>query len=79
MIFSATLRWTGAVCSAMKTDAVAAFADLLQQLVAADHRAGPIRSGRRVEGRGEHGLLLHQQHGREQLTDLTAKSGCCRA
>ena len=43
MIFSATRRRTGFSCSATQTDAEAAFADLLEQLVMADPLAGFLR------------------------------------
>ena len=42
MTLSATLRRTGSVCSAMKTTPMPAFADLLQELVRPDLRAGPF-------------------------------------
>ena len=58
MILSATLRRTGCSCSAMQTDAHAPLADLLEQLVGADHACrGALRSpgciDRRTMGRGE--------------------------
>ena len=43
MIFSATLRWTGCVLLGHEHHAHAPFADLLQQLVGADDRAGALR------------------------------------
>ena len=62
---------TGSVCSAIQTTAHAALADLLQELVRADDRAGPSaigssirsRSGRRLEERTE--LRLRFEQGRQ--------------
>ena len=45
MIFRATLRRTGCCLLGHEDDAEAAFADLLQQLVRADDRAGPLQEG----------------------------------
>ena len=50
MILSATLRRTGSLLLGHVDDAHAPFADLLEQLVRADHRAGPLRD-RRFIGR----------------------------
>ena len=67
MTFSATLRRTGSVCSATKTDAHAALADLLQQLVRADdacRAASPTgRLVRRVAVAVRGGRLLQEAAG----------------
>ncbi len=57
MILSATLRRTGCCCSATIDHAHAPFADLLQQLVRADDRAGAFakrRVDRRIQSGGRH-------------------------
>ena len=51
MIFSATLRRTGLGLLGHEDRAHAAFADLLQQLVGADQRAGPSSADRPPGGR----------------------------
>ena len=58
MIFRATFRRTGSRCDGQVHDAHAAFADLLQQLVGTDLRAGAfcevrhVRRGRQRDGGG---------------------------
>ncbi len=61
MIFTATTRFTGSACWAMKTDAHAAFADLLDELVAADGLAGPLGKGRIDVGVEPRGGLFFQE------------------
>ena len=56
MIFSATLRRTGRCLLGHVDDAHAPLADLFQQLVRADDRAGALGERRQVVGRGGAGL-----------------------
>ena len=60
MILSATVRWTGSRLLGHEDDAHAAFADLLQQLVGADDRAGPLGDARHFGSHAEAKWLLQK-------------------
>ena len=60
MTLSATLRWTGLGLLGHVDDAHAALADLLQQLVRADDRAGPLAARWHVHGAPETGTAAHR-------------------
>ena len=82
MILSATVRWIGSVCSAMNTTPMPAFADLLQQLVGPDDRAGAF-GDRRLVDRGRMAAIAmngaHRLMGFEELVDPCPQIGIVSA
>ncbi len=80
MIFKATLRWTGWVCSAMKTAPMPPLADLLQQLVRTNDGAWAFRERLVIDGRAwPSGAMFEDAAGMpvggEQLLDALAQGG----
>ena len=86
MILSATVRWTGCGLLGHEDDAHAAFADLLEQLVAADDRAGVLGEqgvgGGRLVGGGVGAAIVAVDGGAvvgEQLLDAAAEGAVAGA
>ena len=84
MTLSATLRWTGSRLLGHEDGAHAAFADLLQQLVRADNRAGRFGGHGRIESRCWFKQRLIQKTARcivrlEQALDLSPQAGIALA